>query len=123
MFGRWSGVATGTLSLSNGDRTVTFSPSRPFFAGETVTVMLSNAVTATSNRALAGGYTWVFWTKPARGTRNLQLAATLPVRRTGESRIRTYGAYAGDLDGDGAPDLSLPNEDVSDVRVMRYAGA
>ena len=122
VFGRWSGVATGTLSLSNGDRTVTFSPSRPFFAGETVTVMLSNAVTATSNRALAGGYTWVFWTKPARGTRNLQLAATLPVRRTGESRIRTYGAYAGDLDGDGAPDLSLPNEDVSDVRVMRNGG-
>ncbi|MEZ5966078.1 MAG: FG-GAP-like repeat-containing protein [Planctomycetota bacterium] len=122
VYGRWSGVARGTLQLSNGNQTVTFAPSRPFFPGETVTVMLSDAVTAVSNRRLNGGYTWSFWTQPARGTRTLSLAATIPVRRSGEARIRTYGAYAGDLDRDGAPDLSLPNEDANDVRVLRNDG-
>jgi len=122
VYGRWSGVHAGSLTFTAGNRTVAFAPARPFFPGEMVTVMLSDAVTAVSSNRLRGGYTWSFWTLPARGSRNLPLAATIPVRRSGESAIRTYGAYAGDLDGDGAPDLSLPNENTSDVRVLRNDG-
>ncbi|HLU38602.1 MAG TPA: FG-GAP-like repeat-containing protein [Planctomycetota bacterium] len=122
VFGRWSGVATGTISFADGDRTVVFTPSRPFFCGETVTVYLSQAVTAASGNRLTGGYTWSFWTAPARGSRNLVLERTIPVRRTGEGGIRVYGAYAGDLDRDGAPDLSVPCEDSNDLRVLGNDG-
>jgi hypothetical protein len=122
VFGRWSGVTNGTLALSNGNRTVTLTPARPFFPGETVTVMLSRAIMSVSNLPLTAGYTWSFWTKAARGTRSLALSSTVPVRRSGEGGIRVYGAYAGDLDRDGAPDLTLPCEDSNDVRVMRNDG-
>ena len=34
VFGRWSGVMTGTITLRNGDRELEFAPDRPFFPGE-----------------------------------------------------------------------------------------
>ena len=41
-FGRWSGAADGTISYADGDRTVVLMPTRPFSAGESVMVLLSN---------------------------------------------------------------------------------
>src|SRR5262245_5475395 len=41
-FGRWSGPVLGPVTFSNGDRTVTLTPSRPFGAGESVMVVLSH---------------------------------------------------------------------------------
>src|SRR5687767_2023316 len=110
VFGRWSGVTPGALSFGNGDRTVTFHPSRPFFPGEMVTVIASSAVAGAAAGNLVTGYTWSFWTRSAAGSGSFALAATIPVRRPNEQTIQTYGAYAGDLDRDGSPDLSLPNE-------------
>ncbi|MBI5852085.1 MAG: VCBS repeat-containing protein [Planctomycetes bacterium] len=120
--GRWSGVCDGTLSLANGGFRIEFAAQRPFFAGELVTVSLSSAITAVSGRRLVGGHSWSFWTRPVRGSRSFALAATLPVRLPGETWIQTYGAHAADLDRDGAPDLSLPDELAADVRVMRNDG-
>jgi hypothetical protein len=121
VFGRWSGPTPGVLSFENGNQTVRFTPSRPFFPGETVSVMLSRSVSGPSG-ALTGGHAWMFNTRSAAGSRSFQLTATLPVRRSGEGRVRLYGAYAGDIDGDGAPDLSLPCEDASDLRVLMNNG-
>lgn len=84
--------------------------------------MLSSAVRSVGGNALLRGYTWSFWTQPRRGTRTFQLAANIPIRQNGEGLIQTYGAYAGDLDRDGSPDLSLPNETSADVRVLRNDG-
>ena len=122
VYGRWSGVTPGSLALTNSDRTITFTATRPFFAGELVTIMLSSAVTAVSTARLAGGHTWSFWARPNQGSRSFTLAATIPIRLPNEGPIQTYGAYAGDLDGDGSPDLSLPDEIASDVRVLRNDG-
>lgn len=122
VYGRWSGVAHGTLSVDGTTRTIRFEPARPFFAGEMVTVMLSSAVRSVGGNALLRGYTWSYWTQPRRGTRTFQLAANIPIRQSGEGLIQTYGAYAGDLDRDGSPDLSLPNETSADVRVLRNDG-
>ena len=121
VFGRWSGVGRGTLSLSNGNRTVTFAPSRPFFVGEQVTVNLSSAIAGAAG-ALTGGHAWQLNTRSARGTSSFAWQGLQSVRRPNEPRTRLYGAYAGDLDGDGAPDLSMPNEDANDVRTLRNDG-
>jgi len=118
VFGRWSGVVPGTVSVGSGGLTARFAPARPFFPGELVTVMASAAVAGATGGNLAGGHTWTFWTRSAPGSGNFALAATIDVRLPGDPPIRSYGAYAGDLDRDGAPDFSIPNEDVSDVRVL-----
>jgi hypothetical protein len=118
VFGRWSGVASGAHFVVAGGLIAHFQPARPFFPGEAVTVMLSSTVSGASGGNLAGGHTWSFWTRPAPGSGTLALAGTLDVRLPGDPPIRSYGAYAGDLDRDGAPDLSIPDENVSDVRVL-----
>jgi len=42
VFGRGSGTASGTLTFSNGNKTVTLTPSDPFTAGEIVFVNLAD---------------------------------------------------------------------------------
>ncbi|MDH3252167.1 MAG: T9SS type A sorting domain-containing protein, partial [Ignavibacteria bacterium] len=44
------------------------------------------------------------------------------VRRLGEGRVQAYGAYAGDFNGDGFGDLSIPNELSDDVRLFLNDG-
>ena len=52
VFGRQTGPAAGALAFSNGDRTLTLTPSRPFAAGETVLVNLSHDVRAAGSTPL-----------------------------------------------------------------------
>lgn len=47
----------------------------------------------------------------------------VPALRPGEGHIQSYGAYAGDLNGDGAPDLLVPNEISADLRVFLGDGS
>ena len=44
VFGRWSGVATGTITLEEGNSLVRFIPDKPFMAGEWVTVSLAKNI-------------------------------------------------------------------------------
>jgi hypothetical protein len=118
VFGRWSGAMDGSLALRNGDREIEFQPARAFFPGEQVTVAASSAIRALSGTLLRGGHAWSFWVGSAPGSYRFVNAGSVSTRRNGESRIRTYGAHAGDVDRDGAPDLTLPNEDTSDLRVL-----
>ncbi|MEM7205176.1 MAG: FG-GAP-like repeat-containing protein [Planctomycetota bacterium] len=123
VFGDWSGVRGGAITFADGDRRVTLQPARPFFPGERVTVAAAASIrAATGGATLDDGARCAFWTASSPGTGQFTNVATLPVRQKGEFFIQTYGAYAGDLDRDGAPDLSLPNEFTSDVRVMRNDG-
>ena len=121
VWGRWSGAMDGTKRLEGAQRIV-FEPARAFFPGETVTVLVSRALRSQAGLSLSGGFTASFWIGWPRGSGNFGLAFTLPVRSTGEGLIQTYGIYAGDLDGDGAPDFSIPNEVANDVRVMKNDG-
>ncbi|MEM7201038.1 MAG: VCBS repeat-containing protein [Planctomycetota bacterium] len=118
VFGRWSGVMDGAITLEAGGRDLVFEPARPFFPGELVMVSASSAVAAAGGGALQGGHAFSFWVGAAAGSMTFDEIQRLSTRRAGEGRVRTYGANAVDLDRDGRPDLSLPNEDTNDVRVM-----
>ncbi|HEU4929592.1 MAG TPA: FG-GAP-like repeat-containing protein [Candidatus Krumholzibacteria bacterium] len=121
VFGRWSGPATGTIDVE--DSTVTFAPSTPFFAGEYVTVSLSSAIADTSGEAMSHGYAWSFWVATSAGTLDLNYLTRYTVRDEGGYGVQVYGAYAGDLDGDGWCDLVVPCERMSQARVFRNDGA
>src|SRR5262245_7442237 len=57
VFGRSSGAKSGAFSFSNGNQTVTFQPSAPFSAGETVRINLSHAIAAADLTSLrSAGY-------------------------------------------------------------------
>ena len=115
VFGRWSGPMPGAWQLDPGGMNARFSPSRPFAAGEWVTVTLPETV--------GGGYGWGFWIEAGAGSLDLPSPVVLSARAFGEGRIRSYGAYAGDLNGDGWSDLMIPNEDVNDIRVFLNDGS
>lgn len=122
VWGRWSGVASGTLSVDDDGSRVRFSPSAPLMPGEQITVTLSTGLRSVGGEALAQGYAWSYWTAAEPGTLDLELTGQRSARLPGEGWIQTYGAYAGDLNGDGASDLMLPNEQADDVRIFLNDG-
>ncbi len=122
VFGRWTGVCPGEYSFENNDQRVLFRPGKIFSAGEWITVSLSKDIQSSTGQNMANGYAWNFWTKSAPGSLDLRKKRTIDVRNPGEGMIRTYGAYAGDLNGDGFHDFIVPNEEASDVRVFLNDG-
>jgi hypothetical protein len=122
-FGRWSGPADGTFALSNGDRTVSLIPERPFSAGESVMVFLSSALTAADGSPLRPeGFSYQFWVASSAADLEFDEADRLTTRSTPEESSRAYGGFATDLDGDGFPDITIVNEDTSDLRVFMNLG-
>lgn len=121
VFGRWSGPATGAYTVAEG--TVTFVPDAPFFAGETVTVAMSKAIENLAGEVMVSGYAWSFWIESGQGTLDLDYVTRYSTRRTGETWVQPYGAYAGDLDNDGWSDLFIPCEQTDDVRIFLNDGA
>ena len=123
VFGRWSGVAEVTLELGEQDRALRIRPSEPFAAGEEVTATLVAGSYGGTEGEFGLGHTWTFRTASAAGSFAQRGIATLPVRRPGEAHIQAYGAYDGDLNGDGWSDLILPNEQSVDIRIFLNDGA
>ena len=123
VWGRWSGVMNGTLQLESGNTVIRFVPAGAFSAGEMVTATLTPALTSASGVALSNSYATPYWIAAMPAVQALSLQATLDIRFPGEGLIRSYGAYAGDLNNDGFPDLLIPNEDVHDVRRFMNDGA
>ncbi len=123
VFGRWSGPATGVVSFDDGDRTLVFSPQRPFSAGESVAVTLSHALAGADGRSLrAGGFAFSFWTRTRPASLRFEEAARLSTRPLPHIGSRAYGGAASDLDGDGRLDLAIVNEDSADVSVFLNEG-
>jgi len=120
--GMWSGVVPGALSLTDGGTTLRFEPSRPYFPGELITVILSADIESLGGAPLSGGHGHTFWTGSARGAGEFALAGVISTRFDGEGLVQSYGIHAGDVDGDGAPDFSIPNEAADDVRVLLNDG-
>ncbi len=122
IFGRWTGVMPGAFRLEDGNRQVLFTPAKKFSAGEWITVAVSKRVKSATGDTLTQSHTCNFWTAAGRGDMTLRLKSELPVRFPNEPRVRTYGAYAGDLNGDGYHDFTVPNEDANDLRVYLNDG-
>ncbi|MEK7729649.1 MAG: FG-GAP-like repeat-containing protein [candidate division KSB1 bacterium] len=118
VFGRWSGVCPGQFVLEEGNQLVRFVPAKSFSAGEMITVSLSKSIKSATGESMIKGYAWQFWTPAQPAVLDLKEVRRINVRAPGEGLIRTYGAYAGDLDGDGFHDFTVPNEDAHDVRVF-----
>lgn len=116
--GRWSGAGAGTYTFSNGDQTVTLTPTRPFSAGEMVTVLLSHDLLAADSSPLrSAGYAYQFWTRTCPA--NLSFVAGTPfTNRVGGIQTRIYGAAATDMNEDGFLDLTTVNEVSADLRVF-----
>ncbi|MEL6823033.1 MAG: VCBS repeat-containing protein, partial [Calditrichota bacterium] len=118
VFGRWSGVMDGSFTIENNNSRVVFTPSKNFATGEQVTVNISSTLLNSGGSTGNKGYCWSFMTDVNPGSILLQEVDRIEVRNPGEGWIQTYGAYAGDLDGDGWSDYFVPNERSNDVRVF-----
>jgi hypothetical protein len=120
VFGRGTGTKTGAFSFSNGNQTVTLTPSAPFSAGEVVYVNLANTLTAADASTLrSAGYAFQFTISPtAPGPRTFQLLNVMSNRTNPGSGTRIYGAQATDLNHDDYLDLATVNEVSGDVRVF-----
>lgn len=122
VFGRWSGVMSGEFSFHDNDMEVRFTPAKRFSAGEYVQVSLSRSIKDTGNQPLEFGFSWTFWAAANPGSIRVEEVKRIPVRNDGEGWIQTYGANAGDLNGDGYSDYMVPNERSNDVRVFLNDG-
>ncbi len=122
IFGRWSGVAMGTTTLEESGTRIRFVPDQPFQAGETVTATLRRNVRLASGGESGFGYTWNFWIRPDAGSFAMIDRGVISVLGDGEDHVQPYGAYAGGYNGDGMPDLAIPNEVSADVRVLLNDG-
>jgi len=135
VFGRWSGVVQGRITIEEGGTRVRFVPDQPFQAGESVTATLRAGVGVAAGAAGAGaggaaraeaadtrGFSWSFWIRPEAGSFDMVDRGVRTVLGPGEDHVQPYGAYAGDFNGDGLPDLAIPNEVSADVRIMLNDG-
>ena len=120
IFGRWSGPASGNRTVSG--NTITFTPNQPFFAGEWVTVNLSRGIKNISGEPMTQGFAWNFWIQSKTGNLNLQYARRVTTRQGTETWTQPYGGYAGDLNNDGATDLTVPCEHTGDARIFMNDG-
>jgi len=119
VFGRVSGTKSGSLVFSNGDKTVTLTPSTPFAAGETVLVNLADTIVAADTSPLrAAGYAYAFLIQTQPAPLVFQAIDTFSNHSPSNDQTRIYGAMAADLDHDGAVDLTTVNEVSSDLRVF-----
>jgi len=119
VFGKQSGVASGPVSFSNANQTITLAPSRPFVAGEVVVVNLSHAITAADTTPLrSAGYVYQFRIQTQPSSRTFTQIQQMSNRTTPSAQTEIYGAMAADLDGDGYVDLTTVNEISADLRVF-----
>ena len=119
VFGKQSGVATGPVTFSNANQSVTLTPSRRFAAGENVIVNLSHDVLAADSMPLrSAGYMYQFRIQVGGASRTFTQIQQLSDRTNAGTATRLYGAMAADLNGDGWIDLTAVNEIAADLRVF-----
>ena len=118
VFGKQSGTATGPLTFSNADTSVTLTPSKPFLAGEVVHVTLSHDIKGADSSTLrSAGYTYQFRVATAPSSPSFTRIQSFSNRDVPSVNSHLYGAMASDLNHDGFVDLTTVNEDSADLRV------
>lgn len=122
VFGRWTGVVPGTLTVDAAATTITFQPAVPMFVGDFIQVDLASTITSAQGAPLVGGFHFQATVRSSPSSGVFQQAMTLPFRLPSEGPIGTYGIHAGDVDRDGSPDVTAINEVSHDLRVFRNSG-
>lgn len=125
VFGRWTGVIEGETSLSSDGQSLVFEIASTLSAGEWLSATLpTGSVSAADGSALANGYSWSQWIAAGSADLNFEQIQEISTREAGsQDQIQTYGAYAGDLNGDGWSDFVVPNEISNDLRIFLNDGA
>jgi hypothetical protein len=119
VFGRATGTAGGTVTYTNGDTTLTFTPSTAFSAGEIVSVNLAHTLEATDGSLMrSAGHAFQFVVEAEPSLRSFTLVTAMSNRTVPSTNTRIYGAAATDLNEDGYLDLATVNEDSADIRVF-----
>jgi len=120
-FARTSGTVTGSFVFSNTNKTVTLVPSKPFFYGEPVTVLLSHDLLAEDGSPMrAAAYSFRFTTRSRPSLMQLSVVATITTQINGEQST-PYGGNPCDLNRDGWADLVIANESVDEIRIFPNA--
>ncbi len=116
-YGSICGPVSGVFTLSNGGARVTFTPRRPFGAGEVVQLNLSDSLRAADGSFLrAQGFSSAFRAIAAPADMAFTSIASWDADPGTFARI--YGAQVCDFDGDEYSDIALICENTSDVRVF-----
>jgi len=116
-------VRDAAYAFSNDDKTVTVTSPRTWTAGDRVTVILANTLTAADGTQLrAEGYSYQFTTAAAAAAMTFTEVERQTVRSASNAPTRSYGGSAADLDGDGSLDLMIVNEDSLDLRIFMNKG-
>jgi hypothetical protein len=106
-----SGLRSEFIEVGGSTLTITLGGS-VFHSGELVHVNLRDDIVSTDAQFLIGGYYFAFTVGSAPAAPDFTTK-----KGFGASEI-PYFIYGGDLDGDGTPDLAVPNEGTHDVSVF-----
>jgi len=118
VWGTQSGPAAGTTAFSNGDQTLTFTPSGSFFPGEWVSIQLAHSIEGADSSSLrSAGFAFQFQTRAGVGSMQSSEIDVVSVRLEGET-TRLYGGAITDLNRDGWIDYIAVNEISHDLRVL-----
>ena len=121
--GSVTGPIAGTLALENGDQRLRFTPTKPFEAGEIVSVELDRFVQAADATFLrSGGWSWSFRVRAGVGLRSFVEIDSMTVRTIPSVSARVYGGGLADFDRDGWLDIAGVCEDSQDVRMFLNQG-
>jgi hypothetical protein len=121
LWSQMTGSIAATRVWSNGNRTLTLTPARPFPAGDWVTLNLAKTITGADSTTLRNaGYTSQFLVAAARASVPWLFGKidTVSVRATPNETVVLYGGNFTDLNHDHAIDYLAINEVSADVRVL-----
>ncbi|MFQ5434070.1 MAG: FG-GAP-like repeat-containing protein, partial [Anaerolineae bacterium] len=109
VYGSRTGYHAGTLVYDASAQTANFDPATPFQAGEVVTVVLTSGIQGSSGAPLSAPFQWSFYIQAVTGTATFNLDSTYAA---GDG---PHFVGIGDLNGDSALDLAIPNSRSHDV--------
>ena len=114
----WStGLHQGTITYNSLTKTATLDPDSNFAVGEIVTVVLTTEIKSTFGCPLDSSYVWSFTTEVSdQSPGTFAPGSVYPV---GEN---PWSLFAGDLDGDGDPDLASANAASDNLSVLLNQG-